>query len=195
MLSPNATGYANMKRRVIYRNPKTGAFFVKTATGMKRYNPKARFRMTNNGNTVRITMNTRNKVPNKLRPARVRISAADAKKRAAQRKANKKANYGIMRIFEGARPSVRKIRTNFGKARNLVASPGGSVYKGKSAMTLAHKKRAGANKPKPKTLNNIRANLVNKGFNPKAAAKVAPMIMRGKSPSRYSKTTGKVKKN
>lgn len=193
MLSKDATGYANVKRRVIYRNPKTGAFYVKTAQGMKRYNPTARFRMTNNGKTVRITMNTRNKVPNKLRPARARISAADAKKRAAQRKANKRANYGIMRIFEGARPSIRKIRSNFGKARNLIASPGGTTYRGKSAMTLAHKKRAGAKKPK--TLMNIRANLVNKGFNPKAAARVAPMIMRGMSPSRYSKTTGKVKKN
>ena len=190
----NSTGYANVKRRVIYRNPKTGAFFVKTAQGMKKYSPVARFRVLKNGNApVRITMNTRTNVPNKIRPARARISAADTKKRMAQRKANREANYGIMRIFANARPGVRKIRSNFGKARGLVASPGGTSYKGKAAMTRAHKKRMGPGKPK--TLMNIRANLVNKGFNPKAAAKVAPMIKRGMSPSRYSKTTGKVKKN
>ena len=193
MLSKDATGYANVKRRVIYRNPKTGAFYVKTTAGMKKYSPTARFRMTNNGKAVRITMNTRNKVPMKLRPARARISAADAKKKAAQRLANKRANYGVMRILANARPSIRKIRSDFGKLRNLIASPGGTTYKGKSAMTRAHKKRMGPGKPK--TLMNIRANLMNKGFNPKAAVKVAPMIKRGMSPSRYSKTTGRVKKN
>jgi hypothetical protein len=193
MLSKDATGYANVKRRVIYRNPKTGAFYIKTAAGMRKYSPTARFRMTNNGKAVRITMNTRNKVPMKLRPARARISAADAKKKAAQRLANKRANYGVMRILANARPSIRKIRSDFGKLRNLIASPGGTTYKGKSAMTRAHKKRMGPGKPK--TLMNIRANLMNKGFNPKAAVKVAPMIKRGMSPSRYSKTTGRVKKN
>jgi len=193
MFSQDATGYANAKRRVIYRNPKTGAFYVKTAQGIKKYSPIARFRMTSNGKAVRITSNTRNKVPIKVRPAAARISAADARKRAAQRAANKKANYGIMRIFASVQPSIRKIRSDIGKARNLIASPGGATYRGKSAMTLAHKKRAGANKPK--SLMNIRANLVNKGFNPRAAAKVAPMIKMGMSPSRYSKTTGKVKKN
>ena len=190
----NSTGYANVKRRVIYRNPKTGAFFVKTAQGMKKYSPVARFRVLKNGNApVRVTMNTRTNVPIKIRPARARISAADTKKRAAQRKANKQANYGIMRIFANARPGVRKIRSNFGKTRALVASPGGTSYKGKAAMSRIHKKRMGPGKPK--TLMNIRANLMNKGFNPRAAARVAPMIKRGMAPSRYSKTTGKVKKN
>ena len=188
----NSTGFANVKRRVIYRNPKTGAFFVKTAEGMKRYNPTARFRMTNNGKAMRITMNTRNNVPNKIRPARARVSAADAKKRAQQRRANNRPNYGIMRIMEGLRPSMRKIRSNYGKTRNMILSPGGtSFFKGRTAATRALKKRA--NQP-PRI--NAAQNLINAGFNPRIVRQVlSKMKASGKSRNAYSKTTGKVKKN
>ena len=168
MITPKPTGYANSKRRVIYRNPRTGAFYVKTAKGMRRYSPTASFRMTNNRKAVRITANTRNKIPMKIRPSAARILAADAKKRAEQRNANKKANYDITRVFEAVRPGIRKIRSDFGKARNLIASPGSTIYRGKTAM-----QRLRVSTSKPRTLNNIRANLVNKGFNPRAAARVA----------------------
>jgi len=141
----NSTGFANVKRRVIYRNPKTGAFFVKTAEGMKKYNPTARFRMTNTGKSIRVTMNTRNNVPNKIRPARVRITAADAKKRVQQRRANKaevrRGAATLNRIMRGAKPSARKIRTNFGKIRAFITSPGGTSYKGKSAMSRTRKSK------------------------------------------------------
>jgi hypothetical protein len=192
----NSTGFANVKRRVIYRNPKTGAFFVKTAEGLKKYSPTARFRMTNNGKALRITMNTRNNVPNKIRPARVRISAADAKKRAQQRRANKaevRRGASILdRMMRGLRPSTRKVRSNYGKARNLILSPGGStLFKGKSAATMAMKKRAMGAKPR-----NASQNLINAGFNPRIVRQVlAKMKASGKPKTAYSKTTGKVKKN
>lgn len=188
----NSTGFANSKRRVIYRNPKTGAFFVKTAEGLKRYNPTAKFRMTNNGKTIRLTMNTRTNAPNKIRPARVRISAADAKKRAQQRKANNQANYGIMRIFGGLRPSMRKIRSNYGKSRNMILSPGGtSFFKGKTAAARALKKRAGQ-----PARRNASQNLINAGFNPRIVRQVlAKMKASGKPKTAYSKTTGRVRKN
>ena len=182
----NSTGFANVKRRVIYRNPKTGAFFVKTAQGLKKYSPTARFRVANNGKSRRITMNTRNSVPNKIRPARARVSVADAKKRAVSAAANKRHNYGIMRIFANARPSIRKMRTNLGKARALVMSPGGTKYKGKTALARAQKKRGAAV--------NVRANLVRRGYNPKVAGKVAALVKRGMNANRYSKVTGKPKR-
>ena len=151
----NSTGFANVKRRVIYRNAKTGAFFVKTAEGLKKYSPTARFRMTNNGKAMRITMNTRNNVPNKIRPARVRISADDAKKRAQLQK-NRKNVKGALALIKrqniGIKPSTRQIRSNFGTMRNLILSPGGStIFKGKAAATRALKKRKGNVKPKPKS--------------------------------------------
>jgi hypothetical protein len=188
----NSTGFANVKRRVIYRNPKTGAFFVKTAEGLKRYNPTAKFRMTNNGKTMRITMNTRNNVPNKIRPARVRVSEADAKRRAQLRRANNRPNYGVMRILGGLRPSMRKIRSNYGKSRNMILSPGGTTFfKGKTAATRALKKRAGQ---PPRR--NASQNLINAGFNPKFVRQVlAKMKASGKSKNAYSKTTGKLRKN
>ena len=192
----NSTGFSNVKRRVIYRNPKTGAFYVKTAEGLKKYSPTARFRVTNNGKALRITMNTRNNVPNKIRPARVRISAADAKKKAAQRRANKaevRRGASILnRMVRGVRPSTRKIRTNYGKVRNMIMSPGGtSLFKGKTAATRAMKKRSGNAKPR-----NAAQSLVNVGFSPKIVRQVlAKMKASGKAKSAYNKTTGKVKKN
>lgn len=188
----NSTGFANVKRRVIYRNPKTGAFFVKTAEGLRKYSPTARFRLTNNGKTIRLTMNTRNNAPNKIRPARARISAADAKKRAQQRAANNRANYGVMRILGGLRPSMRKIRSNYGKSRNMILSPGGTTFfKGKTAATRALKKRAGQ-----PARRNASQNLINAGFNPRIVRQVlAKMKASGKPKNAYSKTTGKVKKN
>ena len=190
----NNTGFANVKRRVIYRNPKTGAFFVKTAEGMKKYSPTARFRLTNNGKALRITMNTRNNVPNKIRPARVRVSAADAKKKAQQRRANKaevrRGAAMLNRMVKGARPSVRKIRSNYGSIRNLILSPGGTtMFKGKSAATMAMKKRPGNAKPR-----NAAQNLINSGFNPRIVRQVlAKMKASGKPKSAYSMTTGMVK--
>ena len=191
----NSTGFANVKRRVIYRNPKTGAFFVKTAEGMKKYSPTARFRMTNNGKALRITMNTRNNVPNKIRPARVRVSAADAKKRMQQRRANKaevrRGAAMLNRMVKGARPSMRKIRTNYGSVRNLILSPGGTtMFKGKSAATRAMKKRAGNAKPR-----NAAQNLINSGFNPAVVRQVlAKMKASGKSKNAYALKTGKLMK-
>ncbi len=191
----NSTGFANVKRRVIYRNPKTGAFFVKTAEGLKKYNPTARFRMTNNGKALRITMNTRNNVPNKIRPARVRISAANTKKRAQQRRVNKaevrRGAFMLNRTTRGLRPSFRKVRTNFGTVRNLILSPGGStMFRGKSAATRALKKRGNNAKPR-----NAAQNLINTGFNPKVVRQVlAKMKASGKPKNAYSKTKGTLKK-
>ena len=189
----NSTGYANAKRRVIYRSPKSGAYYVKTSDGLKKYSPIARFRMTND-NAVRITSVTRNNVPLKVRPARAAITSEEAKKRVARREANKRSNYGIMRIFANARPGIRKIRTNLGKARNLITSPGGTKYKGKTAMTRAQKKRKTVAKPAAVKNVSIRANLIRRGYNPKVVGKVAALVKRGMNANRYSKVTGKPKR-
>ena len=179
-MSANNTGFMNSMRRVIYRNPKTGAFYIKTAKGLKRYDPKARFRVVKStGNAVRLTRNTVTNAPRKIRPKRVLANK------------NNKPNYGVMRVLNKMpTKSMRKIRSNYGTIRNMILSPGGTtMFKGKTAMTKALKKRAGQAPRK-----NASQNLINSGFNPRIVRQVlAKMKASGKSKNTYSKTTGKLK--
>ena len=70
-------------------------------------------------------------------------TAAAAKARAVKARANKRMRPGsavaLLRRLVNA--PARKKRSNKGKTRVMIASPGGSVYKGMAALTRAMRKR------------------------------------------------------
>lgn len=138
-----ATNFANSKKRMIRMSAK-GAAYVKTADGKKQYTPKAAFKKTPDGVLRKLTR--ANAVPKKIAPARI---AATPKAKVAKGERKTRVNRGVARgpreetlyrmIFDGSlntpQPKVRKTRSNKGKARGLVASAGGGVYKGRAAAT------------------------------------------------------------
>ena len=70
-------------------------------------------------------------------------TAAAAKARAAKARANKRVRPGsaVALLRKLVNAPARKKRANAGKPRVMIASPGGSVYKGMAALTRAMKKR------------------------------------------------------
>lgn len=129
----DTTNFANSKKRMIRMSPK-GVPFVMTADGKKSYGPKAAFMKTSEGGLRKLTK--ANSVPKKIAPAML----GDRKKRAnAGVKRGPQASRMLANImagrFENAGPKVRKVRSNRGKARALVTSPGGTTYKGMGAAT------------------------------------------------------------
>lgn len=138
-----ATNFANSKKRMI-RMSARGAAYVKTADGKKQYAPKAAFKKTPEGGLRKLTK--ANAVPKKIAPARV---AAAPKPKVAKGERKVRSNKGVARgpreetlyrmIFNGSlntpAPKVRKVRSNKGKPRDLVAAPGGAIYKGRAAAT------------------------------------------------------------
>ena len=139
-----ATNFANSKRRVIRMSPK-GVPFVKTAEGKKQYKPVAAFKKTNSGGLRALTK--ANSVPNAIAPAMIKgrkVSAGARKPRSNKGKA--RGAYGpreatLYRMVFNNKPAVargpsgRKIRSNKGKPRQLIATAGGTTYKGKTAAT------------------------------------------------------------
>lgn len=124
-----STNFANSKRRVIRMSAK-GVPFVMTAEGKKQYAPIAKFKKTPDG-SMRVLKPT-NKVPPKIAPA----SMIGRKKRANAGKARGPREGTIYRrVFGTPKPTGRKVRSNKGKPRQMVASVGGTLYKGKTAAT------------------------------------------------------------
>ena len=70
-------------------------------------------------------------------------TAAAARARAARARANKRVRPGsaVALLRKLVNAPARKKRANTGKPRVMIASPGGSVYKGMAALTRAMKKR------------------------------------------------------
>ncbi len=70
-------------------------------------------------------------------------TAAAAKARAAKARANKRVRPGsaVALLRKLVNAPARKKRSNAGKPRIMIASPGGSVYKGMAALTRAMKRR------------------------------------------------------
>lgn len=125
------TNFANSKRRVIRMSPK-GVPFVMTAEGKKQYGPVAKFVKTPEGG-MRVLKPT-NKVPARIAPA----SMIGRKKRSNAGKTRGPREATIFRkVFGTPKPAGRKVRSNKGKPRALVATPGGTLYKGKTAATRA----------------------------------------------------------
>ena len=129
----DTTNFANSKKRMIRMSPK-GVPFVMTADGKKSYGPKAAFKKTPDGGLRKLTKN--NSVPNKIAPAMLmgRKKRANAGVKRGPQASRMLSNIMTGR-FNNAGPKVRKTRSNKGKARALVTSPGGTTYKGMGAAT------------------------------------------------------------
>lgn len=124
-----STNFANSKRRMIRMSAK-GVPFVMTSQGKKQYGPIAKFKKTPDGNLRVLKAN--NKVPSKIAPA----TLTGRKKRANKGMARGPREATIFRkVFGTPKPTGRKVRSNKGKPRALVATPGGTLYKGKTAAT------------------------------------------------------------
>ena len=130
--------FANSKRRMIQVSEK-GKPFVMRGDGKKAYGPKAAFKKNSAGTLIRLKPT--NTVPKMIAPARV---PAPPKAKGGPRKVRK--NVGVKRgpreatlyrmVFGSAKmPGVRKVRSNKGMKRKLVASPSGKLYKGKAAAS------------------------------------------------------------
>ena len=130
--------FANSLGRMIRVSDK-GKAFVMTKDGKRSYKPKAAFKKNAAGNLIRLKPT--NSVPKVIAPARV---PAPPKAKGGPRKVRK--NIGVKRgpreatlyrmVFGSAKmPGVRKVRSNKGTKRKLVASPSGKLYKGKAAAS------------------------------------------------------------
>lgn len=94
-----------------------GKPFVVTAAGKRQYKPVVRKMTLNNGSTRNVQRRNLKNIPNAIRPKRK------------------------------PKVVVRKPRSNKGTVRSLVASPGGTVYKGMTSLVRAIRERnAAANK-------------------------------------------------
>ena len=129
--------FANSKRRMIQVSDKGKPFVMRD--GKKAYAPKAAFKKNAAGTLVRLKPT--NTVPKMIAPARV---PAPPKAKGGPRKVRK--NAGTKRgpseatlyrmVFGSAKmPGVRRVRSNMGMKRKLVASPSGKLYKGKAAAS------------------------------------------------------------
>ena len=147
------TNFANSKKRMIRMSAK-GKPFVVAADGKKQYSPKAAFRKNaKSGALRRLDSSNRGNIPKAIMPA----SLAGRKKRSnagttGQRK--KRANAGMKRgqqqsralanimagRYNSPKPKARKPR-----AKIMVASPGGTIYRSKAAAT---RRKAGRKVPK-----------------------------------------------
>jgi hypothetical protein len=130
----DTTNFANSKKRMIRMSPK-GVPFVMTAEGKKSYGPKAAFKKTPDGGLRKLTK--ANSVPKEIAPAMMlqgRKKRSNAGVKRGPQPGRMLANIMAGR-FENAGPKVRKVRSNKGKARKIVTSPGGTSYKGMAAAT------------------------------------------------------------
>lgn len=138
------TNFANSKKRMIRMSAK-GIPFVVTADGKKQYSPKAAFKKSPDGGLRKLVKT--NAVPNKIAPAMLKgrkVRSNKGTKGVRPVRANKGVKRGpreatlYRMIFSGdlnapRGPTGRKIRSNKGKARAFVTSPGGTTYKGMGA--------------------------------------------------------------
>ena len=144
------TNFANSKKRMIRMSAK-GKPFVMTADGKKQYSPKAAFRKNRNSGALRV-LDSSNKgnIPKAIMPASLagRKTRSNAGTKGARKTRSNKgmkrgpqASRGLADILAGRfntpAPKVRKTRSNKGKSRAkvMVASPGGTVYRSKTAAT------------------------------------------------------------
>ena len=143
------TNFANSKKRMIRMSAK-GVPFVLTTDGKKSYSPKAAFKKSPDGGLRKLVKS--NSVPNKIAPAMIKGRKVRANKGTTGVRPTR-SNKGVARgpreatlyrmVFGTPNnaprgPTGRKIRSNKGKARGaraLVASPGGTLYKGMGAAT------------------------------------------------------------
>jgi hypothetical protein len=122
----SATNFANSKKRAI-RVSKKGVFY--SMSGDKKvYGVKAAFKKTNAGGLRKLT--AKNVIPKVIRP-----------KALEERK--KRSNAGVARGPREATLYRMIFRTPKAKApKAMIASPGGTVYKSKSALTRRMKVKA-----------------------------------------------------
>jgi len=201
------TGYANSKRRVIFTSP-GGKAYSRTPAGKKVYAPKAKFALNNNGSTRVIQKASLSAVPNSIRPKRA-PAKSPAKKPGNVFKAMKKAASPSKRSpAKTVRKTVRLAGLPVAPSGRAREGPGaGYTEKGANGTIMRRSGRVRLRKPNTvvkrspaktvrkvsPTIANVRANLARRGYTKKAAAKVAPLVKKGMSSNRYSKTTGMVK--
>ena len=144
------TNFANSKKRMIRLSAK-GKPFVMTADGKKQYSPKAAFRKNaTSGALRRLDSSNKGNMPKAIMPAalagrKTRSNAGTKGVRPRRSNAGKKrgpqASRGFANImagrFNSPVPKARKPRSNKGKprAKVMVASPGGTVYRSQAAAT------------------------------------------------------------
>lgn len=144
------TNFANSKKRMIRMSAK-GKPFVMTADGKKQYSPKAAFRKNSTSGALRrLDSSNKGNLPKAIMPTalagrKTRSNAGTKGVRPRRSNAGKKrgpqASRGFANImagrFNSPVPKVRKTRSNKGKSRAkvMVASPGGTVYRSKAAAT------------------------------------------------------------
>lgn len=125
-----ASTFANSKRRMIQVSKRGVPFVMKD--GKKQYAPVAAFKKDAQGNLKRIAAT--NSVPARIAPAAVKGRKPSKQPRKVR------SNKGVAR---GPREATL-FRMIFGtpkvpKAKAMIASPGGTMYKSKAAATRARK--------------------------------------------------------
>jgi len=137
------TNFANSKKRMIRMSAK-GKPFVMTTDGKKQYSPKAAFRKNSRTGALRVlSSSNKGNVPKAIMPAS--LAGRKTRSNAGSKGVRKpRTNKGMKRgpqqsrmlsnimsgRFNAPAPKARKPR-----AKVMVASPGGTVYRSKAAAT------------------------------------------------------------
>lgn len=137
------TNFANSKKRMIRMSAK-GKPFVMTADGKKQYSPKAAFRKNRNSGALRV-LDSGNKgnIPKAIMPASLagrKVRANKGTTGVRKPRANKGMKRGpqpsrMLANIMGGRFNSPKPKARKPRAKVMVASPGGTVYRSKAAAT------------------------------------------------------------